>query len=215
MLPTLNTRFRKSYAGFLGLLLCIVGFSPQLNAQTYSNSWDGTKSGDHAVTNNGSDYTVTFTWSGILRPTDGSWFDPCDCNDIGLQQVQYLTSHNTQRSPASNPVIEFGANGGGTLTSGSANVGPSYNRTLALWIRIDGQDDAILDPCGSECENYGWSTSGGLRIRTARIKNPTGLDASDTEAEGSLLNRIVLTWNKGTDIPAANVGYKIYRKASS
>ncbi len=194
------------------MLFLLVGFCLPGWSQTYSDSWDGTKSGDHHVTNNGSDYTVTLTWSNILSPTDGSWATPCDCNDVGLQQVQYGTAENSQRSPYSNPVLSFGGNGGGTLTSSTANVGPSFNQTLHLWIRIDGQDDAFLDPCGSECENYGWSVNTALfTIRTAKIKNPINLDASDNESEGSLLNRIVLTWEKGTDIPAANVGYKIYR----
>jgi len=62
---------------------------------------------------------------------------------------------------------------------------------------------------GKSCNNTGGSTTGSRS--TAGIYNPTSLDASDNASENSLLTRIILTWNKGTDIPAGQVGYKIYR----
>lgn len=216
LMPSIRWRFSVIV---LVLFMGLVPLSAVSQIYTDNGSYIDNKPGTHAVTNEiasgvGSDYQAKFTWSGILGASDASWFNPCNCDDVGLQQVQYGATVNNVRSPYSSPVLSFGSDGGSQLTTSTKVLGPGYNRGLYSWIRIDGQDpNTAFAPCGSECENYGWGIY--LNIRTASLKKPASLAASDNEAAGSELKKIKLTWTKGTDVPDADIGYKVYRKLAS
>lgn len=159
---------------------------------------------DMAVTigSNGSDYTITFTYDGasVVGCSDDVKYDFDIYKNSDVNSVQTISGSGSQSS--------------GTLTyvAGPANGG--------YWgLRYREWEDCGWAWCN--CVEWAWSgypranssddRGGGYSVltyaSTVSIKAPTGITASDKE----YYDKIVLSWNKGTDIPDGNVQYKIYR----
>ncbi len=161
-----------------------------------------------------SDYYITTSWSGGLPSGN------CECSNSAQFIDAYVGGYYTGTRL-------FHHNYTSSRNSGSFTyeVGPSYDENWYYNFWYDGREIAsgCLTCSGGICERSCNNSERVLdgsgnpvfeRARTAAIYNPSNLNASDTEGEGSLLNRIILTWDKGTDIPANQVGYKIYRNGS-
>ncbi|WNJ17515.1 T9SS type A sorting domain-containing protein [Pontibacter sp. G13] len=192
------------------ILLMALGTQSSLYGQNYSDTWGPVAPlGTHNAANSGSDYQVVITWSGVTTSaSSGNFNSPCDCNDGGLGRIEYGTVQGKNNRNAI-----FAKNNPGGNSNMTVTVGPSYNQALHLYGEWDGQNDFIVN-CVEDCDQTAWSTSGTLSIRTAALKNPTNFQASTDINSGSELDKITLTWDKGTDLPTADIGYRVYRNVN-
>ncbi|WP_340113711.1 T9SS type A sorting domain-containing protein [Maribellus mangrovi] len=154
------------------------------------------------VSSGGSDYTITFSYSGA---------GVVGCSDAVVHRIDvYKNSDNNSVQHQT---------GSGSLSSGTVThiTGPSNSGYWGL--RYQESEDCSWAWCN--CVEWAWSgypraSSSGDRgsgysvltyAATAAIKSPTGITASDQE----YFEKIILNWSKGTNIPDANTGYNIYR----
>ena len=190
---------------FLGI--CLLGLMPLAQAEGDGDP-ERTTSFFLYPSTSYSDYYVQVTWSGGLP--NGN----CGCSQNNQYVESYIGGYYSGTRLFSHNYTNSKSSGNFTYVAG-----PSYSQNWYFNFRYTGKDPVISCLTPESCENKSKVTLANgdddyENARTSRIYNPTGLDASDDESEGSLLNRIILTWNKGTDIPANQVGYKIYRNNS-
>ncbi len=197
---------RWSYPGLLGLLILLIGFSPQGWGQTYSDSHsDAYVGGPYSVTNGGSDYTVSIGWTTAFRATNQGY---CDCH-TNTEDLEFGTTQGeNNRTPVWSTSNAADNNG----NTGDIILGPGYSDTWYIYTEADGDDDALFS-CWVDCDARAWS-GGGLWVRTAPFKNPSSFVASSTEGEGSRLNKVVLSWGKATHFPEGYTQYVIYRRVA-
>ncbi len=147
----------------------------------------GTNAWTWNISSNGSDYYMYFTFNDFPH-----W---CDCDNEWVVKLRYGSSTKTftftSRSHSG--------------TSYSVAVGPSRNLTYSWTGSMSGTNNALFN-CWIGCSGTGNST-GSLSRTSSSIKAPTNVKATDEEA----LHTIHVTWEKGTDIPNGNHGYRIYR----
>lgn len=192
-----------------------------LLSQTYNDSYTSPAqlTGTHSVTNEGSDYYVKVTWPWMPAATSNiynssaSSAGPCECDDEGLTLVEYGTVQgNDNRNPVhkwTNPDV----NNGDTV-----QVGPNYNRTFFIHVNIDGANDGPFVKCNKDCDRRGNSPSSSpvFTMQTAALKAPGTASGSTTDAQGSRLDKTVVNWTKGTDIPDNSIiSYEVFRSTSS
>ncbi len=172
--------------------------------------------GIHNVTNNSSDYTLVVSWSSVPSATSSIWGTPCSHDGVGLDRVQYGTTVNNTTSQYTSPVFNFKLpNGATALGPETIIVGPDFNQNLHWWIEVDGASGP--NNGGPDCNQYENSEAPAngiprLNFRTAALKPPVNVTASNSLAQGSGFNEIVLTWNKGTDVPDSLITYRIHRR---
>jgi hypothetical protein len=96
---------------------------------------------------------------------------------------------------------------GGGVTSGSTIdiAGPSASRTYYTTWHYYGRKPYISCATDVSCETS-VNSNNPLTAYTAAIKKPTNVQASDKVSD----NYIDITWAKGSDIPDAQLKYKIY-----
>jgi hypothetical protein len=193
--------------GQLMLLALLIGLSPHLAAQTYSDSYSDTfVGGPYNFTNSGSDYKVNLSWTTAFRASNQNF---CDCHS-NTELLEFGTVQGENNRSAVWSVGDAADNNG---SSGDIILGPGYSDTWYIFTKADGQDNFIVN-CGIDCDARAWS-GGGLFVRTAPFIKPANFSASSTEAEGSRLRKIVLEWGKGTDFPEGYTQYRIYRKLAT
>lgn len=150
----------------------------------------------------GSDYQLTFNYSGA-----------------GVVNCTESVKHdfNIYKNNDHTPVHTI--SGSGSLTNGTITYIAGPNNSGYWGLRYSEWEDCSLAWCN--CVAWVWSgypraNSSDDRgtgysvltyVTTAPIKSPTGLTASSE----TFFDKITLEWNKGTNIPDANVQYRIYR----
>ncbi|WNJ20087.1 T9SS type A sorting domain-containing protein [Pontibacter sp. G13] len=175
-------------------------------AQTYSSSYNNIIFGNHTVTDEGSDYYVKFSRTSFTTNASSSNFgSPCDCNGDGLTKFEIGTVQGYNNRAAVINTTDIG-------NTQTLNVGPGYSQTMYLYAEWDGQENAIFN-CIADCD-LSFASASGFLARTQPIKAPATVTASTDEAGGSTLDKIKINWTKGSDIPEANLGYKVYRRTS-
>ncbi|PCJ67602.1 MAG: hypothetical protein COA58_00255 [Bacteroidetes bacterium] len=141
---------------------------------------------------NGSDYTITFSY------TNG-FSSYCNCENHTTYIYGRKTSHT------SGAWFYFTVPGGATSGSALDVLGPSGTRTYYTTWHYSGRKKVVTcltdKSCGTKVSSNNSVTAG-----TASIKPPTNVQASDAVSD----NYIDITWDKGSDIPDANLKYKIY-----
>ncbi len=145
-----------------------------------------------------SDYSVTISYSGLAGNT-------CDCEQYDRILEAYKSGYFVGAT-----VVSQNYN---TSTSGSITkyLGPGYTGYWYFNSRFTGKKQGLAGCLTSiPCDNI-QQYSPNILIQTAPLKDPINVQVSNSEASGSLLDRIILTWEKGTDFPTADVGYLIYR----
>ncbi len=168
---------------FLSLLLCLL--TTDLSAQ-----WSG------SVSSGGSDYSVVFNYSNAPA-------NDCKCDQTGrdFSVPGVFTTPNISYNSDDYTVI----------------LGPNYDATWVVTLNFRGTETNSGCTCTEApplcvkraCDNTGGTNS--IQATTAAIKNPKSLVASN-EINGDVsLGRVLLSWQKGTDIPEVYIGYKIYR----
>ena len=138
---------------------------------------------------NGSDYYIYFTWNGFSRhcPCESSLIFQFKKNGSNIQKWSGLpTSHSG--------------------TSYKHPAGPGQTANYSFTAAESGKETFIF-ACAAGCSASGGGSTGSLSRTTSSIKSPASATASDKEA----LHYIEVKWSKGTDIPDASHGYKIYR----
>jgi hypothetical protein len=171
-----------SYFKSLFFLLLSVLFS---STETFAQSYN--------YLANGSDYYLTFSYSGGLA-------NYCSCSN-GLTYIYgRRTSHTDGNLWMTHTVL-------GTASSGSKAIpcGPGETRMFYTTWHYSGWD--AVGTCSStiRCTTSRKSATPMTRS-TAAIKKPRNVQASDNVSD----NYIEITWDKGSDIPDANLNYKIY-----
>ncbi len=158
---------------------------------------------DMAVTfSSGSDYSIGISYSGA---------NVVACSDAVKYEFSILKNSDT------NSVEKF--TGSGSKSSGSLTyvAGPSNSGWWGL--RYSEYEDCSWVWCN--CVAWVWSgyprasssddRGSGYSVLTyaytSAIKSPTGITASNQQ----YFDKINLSWSKGTNMPDANVSYKIYR----
>lgn len=159
---------------------------------------------DMAVTisSGGSDYLLTFTFDGA---------GVVNCTESVVHDIGIFKNND-------DPPIHT-INGSGSLNSGSFTYVAGPNNSGSWGMRYREREDCALAWCN--CVAWVWSgypranssddRGAGYSVltfaTTAPIKSPTNVTASSEE----FYDKITLNWGKGTDIPDANVQYRIYR----
>jgi hypothetical protein len=178
------------------LLLILTGVALMANSQRIYP--------DMAVTISagGSDYQLTFTYSGA---------GVVNCTDNVKHDFQiYKNNDHTHVHKIS---------GSGSQSNGTINYVAGPNNSGYWGLRYSEWEDCSL----AWCDCVAWVWSGYPRANssddrgtgysvltyatTVPIKSPTGLTASSE----TFYDKITIEWNKGTNIPDANVQYRIYR----
>jgi hypothetical protein len=140
-----------------------------------------------SVSSGGSDYELSYSYTGggVAACEQGVDYE------IGI----YLNSWETGIQQI------FTGSGNKNSWSGTRAVGPS---AWGNWRARYG----INETCGAVwCNCVEWVWSNWVYAGTAAIKSPTGVSASNQQ----YFDKIVVSWNKGTNIPDGNVNYRIYR----
>jgi len=152
-----------------------------------------TNAGTWNALSNGSDYYIYFTWTGVTNS--------CPCHsgiNIYFYRSGISSAVASQGSPAANYSgtgvhYSMGPNQTGSFTFKAPYTGHTY--------LISSSFDCIYSCSGD------WHSTGAITRSTSYIKSPTNVQASDSESD----TYIKVTWDKGTDVPNSNHGYKIYR----
>lgn len=152
------------------------------------------------VRNNGSDYSLRFSWAGLDVP---------DCNRANKWRI-YKNGDSDSHIFQSGDVF-LGNNGNRTI-----NIGPNHGGYWGL--RHQEGEGSFFYPClkwvwsgfpraysNSDRSKPGYSVL--TYASTLPIKPPVNLTAS----QEVFFNYIDIAWGKGTNIPNANHGYRIYR----
>lgn len=164
---------------------------------------EGKKSAEAAwagVTNyNGSyysDYYIYFQWSGL------SWH--CDCS--------HNYAFSIYKNGSSSASLSF--NSTSTTYTGTGKgiaQGPSQSNRYTFYASESGKNDTyiiVYIGCTTGCSGY-WKTASGDYYTgyTSSIRPAKNVSASN----GLYQDKIIISWQKNTDIPNANHGYIIYR----
>jgi hypothetical protein len=157
---------------------------------------------DVSISSGGSDYSILFTYNGA---------DVVGCSES--------VKHKFDIYKNSDGYSVQTITGDGSLNSGSITyiAGPG---NAGFWgLRYEEWEDCQWAWCN--CVSWVWSgyprasksedRTGNYSVLTyagtSAIKSPTGVTASNQE----FFDKIVINWNKGTDIPDDNIQYRIYR----
>lgn len=152
------------------------------------------------------DYVKVEAWYSLVAPGDLPSSQKCSCSSryavlrlrSGGSNSQSMT--NTDGLPTSGkfPALE--------------EVGPGTDKAFQLRYTVGGRNNSAIFPflpCTITCQPTSTTPDLNLIITTA-IKSPRNLQVSDSKLGG-----ILITWQKGTNIPDSKHGYKIYRGSSS
>jgi trimeric autotransporter adhesin len=177
------THFWKRLILFAGALLLIL--SSVANAQTIS------------VDSEGSDFVFRITFSGLPE-------NLCRCGD-----TRTLVSRDGGFRTGNQFVFVPGIRQSDTFTW---IAGPGYSAVNYFSVLYDGTDR--LDRCTCtrvsvcpEIECHLFVDMAALLVTTAPIKAPVNVKVSD----GTYQSKVVLTWQKGSDMPDGWLKYRIYR----
>jgi hypothetical protein len=152
------------------------------------------------VTSNSSDYWVRGYWQNIQA---GNF----ECGASGNVDVLFGSSVAAEDYFRVNTINR-------TAGDHYHNIGP--NRGINYYIRFNRYGEVQRDGClsctaGCTKGRTNVEDLGPLYGTTAAIRTPNSLTAT----QGTYFSKIVLTWAKGSDIPDANIRYRIYRDNTS
>jgi len=152
--------------------------------------------------NNSSDYKVTFRFEGFHT-------DRCEC-----EETRSLKGY---AGGFRNGNAIFFADKLGTEGDLEMILGPGYSRDYYWTAHYDGITHNSGCTCTVAaglcpkvtCHEYTDFNTGSypLRVYTQTIKSPRNLTASN----GTYDNKVIITWEKGSDIPDQYLDYKVYR----
>jgi hypothetical protein len=185
--------FRRGYnTGIVAgvLLTFLLSLPTVLHAQTVG------------LNGNGTDYRIRVTYTDLG--------DRCNCGSSVS-----MKGYDTGFESGTNLFHQTGLAESGTH-SFDLGVGPSYSKTYYITIYWDGKqrNDGCVDcystplgECSGKACNKEANAANSIQASTVGIKAPTSVTASN----GTHDNKIVISWQKGSDIPNQYLDYKIYR----
>jgi hypothetical protein len=156
-----------------------------------------------SVSNYISDYYVNINWDFTTSFVETSGFYDCGID------YRYTRCGTTQ---CGTQYFESGNNWGWGNFTQAWNIGPDQYINAWLSVRYNGDDYIALGPaCGSNFDEVR-CFSGTSAFATDHIYAPTNVNGSIVSNAPFQFGRI--NWSKGSDIPDANLQYRIYRNGN-
>jgi len=157
---------------------------------------------DYTFDNEGTDYHVKISMA-------NGWTSYCDCsNNNTVVQASKGSFGN------SNVWFNHSYSSGSSSLSYTHVVGPSFYGAYYITNLYSGKDCnptwAACGACNKQACSRGVQQNGIRYGYTVSIKKPTNVNATDGVSD----TYVIVTWDKGTDIPDANHSYNIYRNTT-